>query len=111
MSPIAFGRFWNPQPASACPKCGATLDASTNTLRGCRQVRPGDFCLCMDCGEVLRYREGLQATAVSAADLEDIDRQPGLRRDLARARLELCGVKLAMQASRYQAAKKARALR
>ncbi len=83
--------------ATTCPTCGYRMDAATAT-RGKARPRPGDFSLCLYCGQALRFDEQLEPVlAVEADMLELADAVPSCSRFdllepevfLAEARAEL----------------------
>ena len=51
-----------------CPACAKVLDASTNTT-GDTAPSPGDITICIGCGAVLTYRDGLRLAAVTDPDV------------------------------------------
>ncbi len=60
-------------PLAACPTCRRPIDAATSvTTDACPE--PGDFSVCVTCGEILRYREDLTVRKCEAPELDD----PGL---------------------------------
>ena len=59
------------------------LDASTGLTKGATP-KPGDFTVCGDCAETLRFGEGLKLSIATDADFAETDEK--LRRDLWIAR-------------------------
>jgi hypothetical protein len=39
---------------TACPRCGYRLDAASDLIGGATP-KPGDFSVCLNCGELLRF--------------------------------------------------------
>jgi hypothetical protein len=61
-----------------CPACSYRMDCST-PLEGNATPKPGDFTLCISCGELLQYGKGLQFEAIPDDDFlklppEEIER-------------------------------------
>lgn len=53
---------------SFCPFCFKLLTGSSN-LQGPEPPRPGDFTVCIDCCNVLRFDENMQLLASSLLDI------------------------------------------
>jgi hypothetical protein len=51
-------------PPANCPTCDYHMDAATPA---------GDFSLCLNCGEALRFDEALRLVAVKPGELADLD--------------------------------------
>lgn len=68
-------------PASACPKCGAVLDAATEVSRR-GPPREGDFTVCIECLSLLTFEAGLtlrrlteeEFAGLPAETVENLDR-------------------------------------
>lgn len=45
-------------PASSCPSCGTTVDASTS-VAGDHAPSPGDVSICMYCGHLMAFADDL----------------------------------------------------
>jgi hypothetical protein len=43
-----------------CPKCNTNLDCATGAYNKNATPSPGDFSICIICGTILRYGEGLK---------------------------------------------------
>lgn len=53
-----------------CPWCATKLDASTNTNEGSMQApTPGDWTICIRCGEACRYDTDYQLLRVTRLDM------------------------------------------
>jgi hypothetical protein len=61
-------------PPANCPTCDYHMDAATPAGDD-EDVRPksGDFSLCLNCGEALRFDEALRLVAVKPGELADLD--------------------------------------
>lgn len=53
-------------PETACPTCCLSLGAVVG-VGGSRPPRPGNFAVCHNCGELLRFAEGLALEKVDVA--------------------------------------------
>jgi len=58
---------------TSCPTCARPIDAATGMLTDARP-EPGDFSMCVTCGEILRYQEDLTVRKCEPLELND----PGL---------------------------------
>jgi len=56
-----------PTPPSACPGCKRPLQAASSA--GNSVPEPGDFSVCFDCGQILRFAQDLTATAAAESEL------------------------------------------
>jgi hypothetical protein len=77
-------------PTDMCPSCSERLDAASGT----ELPRPGDFSVCFECGEVLRFTDALGVVAAGAAELErellpwQLRQLRGMQRDIRERRRE-----------------------
>lgn len=69
-----------------CPTCGYFFDSGTIAV-GDETLRPGigDFTICVNCGELLRYGEGFFVQEVEPEDLEGLDAEQ--RRMITKAQM------------------------
>lgn len=58
-------------PKSKCPTCGHILDAATCTYSNARP-RPGDFTVCISCGEILRFGEDMVPGFATVGDMLEV---------------------------------------
>lgn len=56
-------------PLSPCPKCNYRLDAATLVRPGTALPKPGDFTICLRCGEVLIFGDELALRVAMANDV------------------------------------------
>lgn len=58
-----------------CPSCGYEMDAATELGSENKNSapNPGDFALCLSCGEILRFDDKLKFRTATQKDLEDLD--------------------------------------
>jgi DNA-directed RNA polymerase subunit RPC12/RpoP len=69
-----------------CPRCGYRVEMATG-LGHRKRPRPGDFSLCLRCGQLLRFDHEFEPVMAFERELEQLsDRQRAL---IARARAEL----------------------
>jgi ribosomal protein L44E len=54
----------------ACPNCGYTVDASTNTT-GTSGPSAGDYSVCINCAQPLVFAQDLSLTAIALADIHE----------------------------------------
>lgn len=64
-----------------CPHCGSLLNGAATY--GGRPPVPGDASLCIYCGEIGVFGEGLRLSKPSPEDEAAWDQQPGFRKQLA----------------------------
>lgn len=69
-------------PASNCPACQSEHDAASHPTNETAVPGPGDLTVCIDCGALLRFGQGLELEAVSPAELRALD--AGTRGELVR---------------------------
>ena len=62
-------------PVNVCPTCFYELDCATNTT-GSRRPRPGDFSVCMKCGEIMVFDESLRFKVPSVSALLELRQLP-----------------------------------
>jgi len=55
-----------------CPSCKHELDAATSADDSPRELKKGDFSLCMYCGEILRFEENLKLKVANQDDMEEL---------------------------------------
>lgn len=67
-------------PESHCPACGYLMDAATPVDGGKDGPTPGDFSVCLNCGEMLVYEAGLKLRKLSPQDDVSPDNLAELRR-------------------------------
>jgi hypothetical protein len=61
-------------PPSACPRCASPLTAAGGlTEANARPPRPGDITVCINCGELLAYIEGLDVRPLDLLELLELD--------------------------------------
>jgi len=65
----AFGK---PLPRGSCPLCGYVFDAASDCY-GKDRPKPGDLSLCLSCGAVLVFDDGMIPILPQAGDLEKLD--------------------------------------
>lgn len=62
---------------SICPRCGHMLNATSDPKdRGA--PRPGDFSLCIECGEILRFDRQLRLKPVTPEMIEQLPKSTAL---------------------------------
>lgn len=71
-----------------CPGCGGRFDGAAS-LTSDEPPDPGDFSVCMTCGTILRFGEGLCVRLATAEDLAALS--PGGRSALAQAQAVVRG--------------------
>ena len=76
--------------ASHCPLCFKKLDTATSVKEGWTP-ESGDLSVCIGCGEVLRYAEGLALKVATDSELEALDMET--KRLLARTQTAVRKVK------------------
>jgi hypothetical protein len=66
---------------SHCPHCGRPLDAHGDTPgeRDDKAPRPGDVSVCMKCGGVMIFTEGLGLRIATPEEMRVIDRDPKIQ--------------------------------
>jgi len=52
-----------------CPHCGYLMDSSEN-MTGTRDIEPGDFSICLNCGHPLVYTRAMGLRSASEVDLK-----------------------------------------
>lgn len=57
-------------PPCKCPTCGLEWDGATEVNNNAATPTPGDFSLCINCGELMRYSAELEL--VRAGDLGEL---------------------------------------
>ncbi len=57
-----------------CPGCGLRLNAAGAPLVPDASPNPGDLCVCLGCGQPLRYGPELELVALSTQDLARLER-------------------------------------
>lgn len=57
--------------AGTCPRCGYKFDHATGVAHD-NLPKPGDFSLCLRCGQVLRFEAGLVAVIALDRELEEL---------------------------------------
>lgn len=62
---------------SACPTCGYLMDAARCLSNKTARPKPGDFSVCLKCGEMLRFTDGLLLVVVELNDLLGMDKTTG----------------------------------
>lgn len=86
-------------PASACPSCGATLDAAASPVE--ESPRPGDYSVCFECAAPLRYTDdmGLRLLTLGEVDRMEPDTSAQLQslRDMIREHRRIVRLQEAMQ--------------
>jgi hypothetical protein len=65
-------------PLAWCPTCKSEHDAATSVSHVHARPQPGDFSLCINCGQICRFTAGLQLAASSAAEVEQLRRSGNL---------------------------------
>jgi hypothetical protein len=77
-----------------CPTCGKWLDASEGvTVTGTIQIeeeklpKEGDVTICMGCATVLRFGKNLQVENLTGEDLNNIKKDPHVRKLIETTRL------------------------
>jgi hypothetical protein len=72
-------------PSSPCPKCFAVLDRASS-MTGRREVpSPGDFSICEECGELLRFDDHLLLRLIPTEEAEELEKlMPDLWEELNR---------------------------
>lgn len=60
-------------PPSQCPACKKVIDAATIASGKTEVPRPGDFTICIYCGEVLRFGPELELIQADLNDLASLD--------------------------------------
>jgi hypothetical protein len=68
---------------ATCPHCGAAHDCASN-VTGHTAPKPGDFTVCVRCGEASRFVTPTELRAATREDLEELE--PEERRALSLAR-------------------------
>ncbi len=54
-----------------CPRCSHQLNATTDVQReGQRAPEPGDVTVCINCGQILTFEEGLQLRRATAEEVQ-----------------------------------------
>ncbi len=59
-------------PPSTCPTCKYVNDAATYLQDESAQPKPGDFSVCLHCGEILIFNDDLTTRGVTLDDLVDL---------------------------------------
>jgi len=59
-------------PASKCPTCGYEMDSSTCVDDDTVKPKPGDFSVCMKCGEMLRFTGTMGIRIVELNDMMEL---------------------------------------
>lgn len=60
---------------SSCPSCGYHLDAASHTTDADTRPTPGDYSVCINCGELLRFTEAMTVERLSGRELDDLETQ------------------------------------
>ena len=60
-------------PENRCPKCGHRLDRATGLQDDLAQARPGDLSLCIACGEMLVFEEGLLLRSLAPEEFNALE--------------------------------------
>lgn len=55
-------------PENPCPACGYLMDAAAPVDDSRAGPVPGDYCVCLNCGEMLVYEAGLKLRKLSPQD-------------------------------------------
>ncbi len=67
---------------SACPSCAYVMDCATCVFDKTAVPKPDDFSVCLACGEVLRFDEDMELQRLVRSDVDVLDTQPLLRRQI-----------------------------
>ncbi len=85
-------------PAQLCPSCGYMMDTATHTADGSDDgdgPAPGDYGMCVSCGELLCFDDGMNYRVPTAGEinaLPDEVRQFLAKMKIAQAHLRKAGV-------------------
>lgn len=61
-----------------CPFCAYKFDAATGAFDPTAVAKVGDFTMCIKCGRILRFAEGLTHRALTFEDVMEINADPDL---------------------------------
>lgn len=80
-------------PLNLCPTCGYAMDRATDALDepGAPAPKPGDFSMCLSCGQPLRFTEGLHIRVCPPDELHLLPMAQRLVFDKARAYIQRRG--------------------
>jgi hypothetical protein len=59
--------------STTCPRCGYKMDAATHIGKGRARPKPGDFSLCLQCGQILRFDQQLEPVMALERELAELD--------------------------------------
>ncbi len=59
-------------PTASCPRCGYEMDSASGVNHN-RKPKPGDFSLCLRCGQVLRFDDELVPVLALERELEELE--------------------------------------
>jgi len=62
-------------PVSTCPTCGYKMDCASCYYDEKARPRPGDYSVCMKCGEIQRFTEALTLRAAELNDFIGLDKE------------------------------------
>ena len=62
-----------PQKPAICTKCGYFMDAVSHPTDASKRPKPGDFSLCMSCGDPMRFNDDLSLRAATQADFAEMN--------------------------------------
>jgi hypothetical protein len=65
---------------SNCPTCGKAFNAATNALDDDETPEPGDWTMCLGCGEVLAFDATLKPRALTEAEQREAAADPRIRK-------------------------------
>lgn len=69
---------WSPR--MPCPFCGAANECATNADGNNNAPKPGAAILCFSCGVVMLLGDDYRLRAPTAAERDELDRDPGVQR-------------------------------
>lgn len=79
---------YGPLVESHCPECGIKLDAA-GTFIGQGQPEEGDFSICINCGQFLRFQADLRLRRATAGDIREMMADRRAWRTMEKAQQEI----------------------
>jgi hypothetical protein len=78
MTDIHIGSIERRMPGNVCPTCGKAADGGTSLddKAAARMPKPGDIAICLYCGALNRYGEGLRLHPCTPAERKSLLRDP-----------------------------------
>lgn len=81
LEPCQLDAKGRPLPVVNCPVCGHIFDSATLAGKGDQRPGPGDYSMCIECGEVLRFDDNMVERRADLNDMLELQKDPQLLRE------------------------------